>query len=225
MRRPAAWQSDIPADAEEAVVGRNPDGSPARTELWVGGARVGWRLHDEEGRVDSEWPLRDGLIHGRHATFFPDGSVQFEEPYVDGLPHGTTRQWSPDGALVGSSSFVRGTGLDLWWQPSSSRPGRWVLAELMPLVDGRPHGVQRWFCDGQLTLELTWRAGHRHGIERAWNLHGRLRRGHPRYWVGDRQVRRRQYLRAAAQDPTLPPWLAADDAPARSLPPEIAGLL
>jgi len=60
-----------------------------------------------------------------------------------------------------------------------------------------------------------------HGIQRRWNFNGKLKRGYPKYWVNDKQVSKRQYLRARATDPTLPPFRKADNLPRRKFPPEV----
>lgn len=219
------YQSDLPADATAVVVARNPDGSPARTELYRDGAQVGTLLHEEDGAVESEFPMRDGLTHGRHYRFYEDGHLMFEEPYEAGLIHDEARQWSRDGRLIGRYTMQHGTGTDLWWQVSEEDPEIVTLTEVMPLVAGCPHGVQWWLHEGRLTLEVCWREGARHGVERCWNLRGRLRRGWPKYWIQDAQVDRRRYLRAAAKDPSLPPARREDDAPDRVFPEEIQAAL
>ncbi len=62
-------------------------------------------------------------------------------------------------------------------------------------------------------------------IERVWNLRGRLRRGYPKYWIHEVQVTKRRYVRAAQDDPTLPPFRENENRPGRKFPTEIAELL
>jgi hypothetical protein len=57
---------------------------------------------------------------------------------------------------------------------------------------------------------------------RDWNLKGHLRRGYPKYFVAGQQATRRQYLKAAASDPLLPPFRKAENRPRRVFPPIIA---
>ena len=54
------------------------------------------------------------------------------------------------------------------------------------------------------------------------HLKGRLRRGYPKYFVAGGQVSRRQYIKAAASDASLPPFRKAENRPRRRFPPVIA---
>src|SRR5436305_3461473 len=87
---------------------------------------------------------------------------------------------------------------------------------------GKPHGFDWWLThEGSLWWEYHWRHFARHGIEREWNADGRLRRGYPRYWVDGERVTRRQYLKAAAHDSSLPPFRPEENQPHRTSPPKI----
>jgi hypothetical protein len=70
-------------------------------------------------------------------------------------------------------------------------------------------------------MERHFQRGVLHGIRRDWNVHGRLRRGYPKYYVRGEQVCKRQYVRAAAADPTLPPFRVEDNNPGRVFPAEL----
>jgi len=59
-------------------------------------------------------------------------------------------------------------------------------------------------------------------IERKWNLEGRLRRGFPKYHVAGHQVTRRQYVKATAVDPSLPPFRKKEIHPRRKFPRVVA---
>lgn len=99
-----------------------------------------------------------------------------------------------------------------------------MLAEEREYQDGLRHGYERWWnCDNATVWqeEHYWR-GEPHGIFRRWNERGALRRGYPRYFVAGRQVARRKYERARRDDPTLPPFTLADNAPGRRLPAAVA---
>ncbi len=89
---------------------------------------------------------------------------------------------------------------------------------------GHRHGFEWWINESQASVyeERHWRDDQAHGIEREWNSEGRLRRGYPKYFVAGRQVTRRQYIRAAASDSSLPPFRKAENRPRRAFPPTIA---
>jgi hypothetical protein len=91
------------------------------------------------------------------------------------------------------------------------------------MKDGNPLGFEWWLNEDGKTIshERHWREGQWHGIERQWNGQGRLRRGYPRYWLGNERVSRAQYLRACGHDASLPKFRKAENLPRRSFPNEI----
>jgi hypothetical protein len=44
---------------------------------------------------------------------------------------------------------------------------------------------------------------------------------YPRYWVNNKQVTKREYLRACANHANLPPFRESDNQPRRKFPPEV----
>ncbi|MBI2302088.1 MAG: hypothetical protein HYU66_24560 [Armatimonadetes bacterium] len=227
------YQSDIPAEAEERVVvaeqvvHASDDGMAQavtlrRSAYYLGGEEVGWRTFHETGEIGEEMPLRNGRPHGRNYQWYEPGCLTFVEPYEDGLPHGTAVQYNDQGQVIGTYTMDHGTGWDLWYQHDCD--GMVRLTEAHCLLQGDTHGFEWWFHYGSADLweERQWHHGQLHGIEREWNYEGRLRRGYPNYWVHDQEVTKRQYLRAAAKDPTLPPFRSEDNLPQRELPPEVA---
>ena len=101
------------------------------------------------------------------------------------------------------------------------------MAEARYPKDGKWHGFEWWIIEDQRSVhhECHYSEDLRRGIERMWNLNGRLRRGYPKYWVRDRQITKRQYLRASSIDPTLQPFRERDNRPQRRLPREVAAHL
>jgi hypothetical protein len=145
-------------------------------------------------------------------------------PYARGFEHGVARQWGDDGRLLGTYRMNRGTGIDLWWDETWRKPRRRYLAEVHSLRRGLPHGFEWWLDEDQRSVsqERHWQDGELHGIERNWNRYRRLRRGFPKYFVAGRQVTRREYLRAAMTDSSLPQFREKDNRPRRDFPREIA---
>jgi len=76
---------------------------------------VGVRYFHETGELETEYALRDGLMHGIAYRSDVPGEPLSAEPCAHGLPHGTAKQWSGDGKLIGTYTMKHGTGVDLWW--------------------------------------------------------------------------------------------------------------
>jgi antitoxin component YwqK of YwqJK toxin-antitoxin module len=216
-----AYVSSIPESAAECVIERYPRGEMKRAEYLLNGEVVGVREFHLSAEPSSEYALRNGVRHGVHYRWDPPGKLLSATPYVDGLEHGVARQWAADGTLIGAYTMRRGTGLDLWWRECG---GAIALAEARHLRGGRRHGFEWWIGDDQATVREErhlWQ-GELHGVEREWNLQGRLRRGFPRYFIHGQRVTRVEYLRAQAADATLPPFDVTDNNPARAFPPAVA---
>lgn len=211
----------IPESAREIVEATFASGLTRSAFYELDGERVGFRCWDEGGSLAMEYALRGGVMHGPFRTFWNSGQVHEEATYVDGKEHGVTRQYDADGALIGSYTMDHGTGVDLWFE----RAG--VLAEERHYRDGLRHGYERWWWDDNAMVwkEKHYRQGEPHGIFRQWNDQGRLRRGFPRYFVGGKQLTKRQYERARRADPTLPPFLTEDNLPSRALPQALRAAL
>ena len=214
------YRSSIPKLATERVLARYPSGAKQRAEYLLGPDLVGTRHFHETGEPSSETPLKQGRPHGLTYRWDMPGVLLSTEPYVDGLPHGTARQWE-NGQLLGTYDMVHGTGVDLWWgrHPDGER----FLAEARYLRDGHREGFEWWIHDDQRRVyeERHCRRGELHGIERVWDMEGRLRRGYPKYWVNGAQVSKRAYVSGCRRDATLPPFRDHEGAPERRFPPEI----
>jgi hypothetical protein len=190
----------------------------------LAGRVVGYRLFDEAGELIYDCGLREGKPHGIAYRLDAPGTVLSAIPYKDGLEHGLAKQWSSDGQrLIGSYRMRNGTGSDLWWQETFTDPPRPYLAEVRFVLQGQLHGFEWWLNEDQRSLyeERHWHHGKLHGIERAWNRKGRLRRGFPRFFVAGERVSRRAYKSAQADDLSLPKLRPADDNNWRAFPPEV----
>ncbi len=226
MPRDLRYKSSIPSNASQRIVGRFDDGRKEMVECFVNRKLVGRRQYDEDGCLCVEKPLKDGKIHGVLYQWDFDGTLSDATPYRDGKPHGVARQWSASGRLMGKYKMTHGTGIDLWW--SSIDPHGWegpfFLAEVHYEHDGVCHGYSWWINEDQQTIsvERHFLDGSEHGIFREWNEHGRLMRGFPKYFVNGAKVVKRQYIRAAGRDKSLPPFREEDNGPSRGFPTEIA---
>ena len=215
------YVSSIPVEAKTKATGKYDNGRPTRVEYYLGKEKVGLRIFSRDGDLEIEYSFRNGQYHGWSYRWDEPAKLLSATPYQDGVEHGTAYQWADDGRLLGTYRMEHGTGTDLWWEEWD---GIVSLAEAFQMQDGLRNGHEWWFHTGkpgQLWIEKQWFTGKQHGIEREWNSKGRLSRGYPRYWIHDQRVAKRQYVRAAAKDPTLPPFRAEDNVPHRDFPPEI----
>lgn len=212
------YRSSIPSTATRAVGETWPDGAPKSAAYFVDGKEVGFRVWFEDGKLDYEYALQDGVKHGRWYRFYPGGQVEELQPYRRGLMHGVGKQWSPDGRLLVTWSLRDGVGLDLWCGHLSD-----ALSEetYWPKV-GEPGYNREWNDDEKTVWQeyfLLGGVGY-HGIWREWNRVGRLRRGFPQFYVNDKRVTKREYIRACEADVLLVPYRGKDDSPRRELPAE-----
>lgn len=218
MKKPI---SDIPHNAVEMRV-ESYDGL---TECIVDGQVIGRRVYNEKGRIVRETALRDGKRHGNEIEWDDDGALLSVEPYFEGQIHGLAKQYSRSGKIIGTYRFKHGTGYDIWrwewWE------GFAPVSEVHSMRDGLPHGYEWWLDPDQRSLdhERHWREGKYHGIERIWNQRKKLRRGYPKYWIRGKAVSKRQYLKAAKTDKTLPRYRVKDNSPRRLFPPVIQKVL
>jgi len=120
--------------------------------------------------------------------------------------------------------MVHGTGYDVWRNQIADGPV--YASEIHSMRDGLMHGFEWWLNEDHRSVyeEKHWHEGKLHGVERFW-VGKKLRRSYPKYWVQDKAVTKRQYVRAAQKDPTLPPFRVKDNSPTREFPPEIRRLL
>ena len=217
------YRSSIPKTAKEHVLATHLKGPVTfKAEYVLNDEVVGIRQFDEQGHLEFERPMKEGVTHGVHYGC-EDGIVTLAEPFRRGLAHGTARQWSNDGELIGTYSMKNGTGLDLWRIKADWGNGRIYLSEARYLKEGKWHGFEWWLNDDQKSVdnENHFWENLQHGIQRSWNNQNRLRRGYPRYWVRNVRVSKRKYLRECVRDPNLPPYRSVYDLPARTFPPEV----
>jgi hypothetical protein len=217
------YRSSIPKAATERVLATHQNGGQKyKTEYLLNGEIVGVRQFDLNGQLEFERPMKNGATHGMLYQI-DDGVVTFAEPYRNGLAHGTAKQWSYDGELIGTYTMKHGTGLDLWRCKKTWGNRRVFLAEVRYVKQGKWHGFEWWLNEDQTSVhdEHHFWENLQHGVQRSWNSGGRLRRGYPRYWVNNKQVNKREYLRARTNDPNLPPFRKSDNLPRRKFPPEV----
>jgi antitoxin component YwqK of YwqJK toxin-antitoxin module len=213
-----AYKPSIPATAVEVVEDYHQNGAKRSASYFVDGEKVGYREWFEDGQLSFEYAMRGGVQHGPEYRFYPNGQLEEKETYRDGRFHGTGMQWSEDGRLLVTWKLVNGAGLDLWCDCSTG-----TLAEEHYWPEEEELGYKREWNPDEKTIwqEYFYVLGKGyHGVWREWNEKGRLRRGFPLYFVNDKTVTKREYLKACARDPSLPPFRVEDNDPHRELPAE-----
>jgi hypothetical protein len=185
---------------------------------------VGVRQFDADGELELDGGARGGKRHGREYRLDLQGKLLSATAYKDGLEHGLARQWSEDGRLIGTYRMRNGTGVDLWWQETWRKPRRPFLAEVYFMLNGARHGFEWWLNEDQRSVreERHWSNDTAHGIEREWNIKGKLRAGFPKFYVRGTLVTRQAYNEAQEHDLTLPQYRAEDNRPQRVFPSFVA---
>jgi hypothetical protein len=217
-------RSSIPARARARIIHRHPSGTPSFVEYVVGRSVVGYRHFDADGELELDCGARGGRRHGREYRLDSPGNLLSATRYRNGLEHGLARQWSDEGRLIGTYRMRDGTGVDLWWGETWSKPRRPYLSEVRFMLNGRRHGFEWWLNEDQHSVwqERHWSDEEPHGIEREWAHNAKLRAGFPRFYIRGSQVTRKAYERALEHDPTLPAYRLEDDRPERTFPPLVA---
>ena len=200
----------IPKRAKE--VAEYKDGRKLSADYYVAAKLVGKKYWHDNGQLSDEWTYRNGRLLSIR-SWHPNGQLHFETTYKNGLEHGTARQWNAKGSLIGAYRMKMGTGWDLWWGLKESFP-----SETRYFLDGKPHGVEQWWRrKNEVWEECHWTDGKHHGMWRMWTS-GKLNRGYPEFYVSDKKVTKREYLREVKRDSTLPPYDPKDDSPRRKPP-------
>jgi hypothetical protein len=218
VKRP---RSDIPLNAVE----RRVEGYDDHAECVLDGRVVGQRFYNEHGKMFRETPLKDGKKHGKEIEWNDDGALLSVEPYFEGRIHGLAKQYGQGGKVIGTYRFVHGTGYDIWrwewWEDFAP------VSEVHSMQNGALHGYEWWLDPDQRNVhhERHWYEGNYHGIERMWNHRRKLSRGYPKYWIRGEAVTKRQYVKAAKYDKTLPLFRTRDNSPRRRFPPIIQKVL
>jgi antitoxin component YwqK of YwqJK toxin-antitoxin module len=216
--KPRNYRSSIPTSAAEVIEASFDCGAKKSASYFLSGKKVGYRQWNERGELEFEYGIKDGKKHGREYCFFENGQPYEVTPYCNGRIHGTGKQWSDEGKVVITYKLINGTGLDLWCGHQNDS----LSEEHYYPKDGESGYHRLWHYDEKyIRQEYHFSDGRGyHGIWREWNEKGKMRRGFPQYYVNDRRVTKRQYLKASEMDESLPPYRPAEDRPYRKLPPE-----
>ena len=211
------YRCPIPANAKLIVKERYEDGEKKWGYYYLKGTKVGYRYWCHLGNLQLEYGFKNGKKHGNELRFYDDGNLMCVEPYRHGKMHGVTKQWADDGRLLITYTLRKGVGMDLWCEDDGT------LAENHYWPDEGEVGYMRFWNEDQKTIfmeDLYTRGEEFASIRRAWNHAGKLSRGFPQYFIGNKKVTKRQYLLACKTEVAMPPYRAKDDNPKRKLPEE-----
>ena len=86
-----------------------PDGKPRKIETFSEGEKVRERRWFENGNLEIDAEMKNGVAYGKHTRWFEDGSLRFEAIFVEGLKwQGRVRDFKPDGTVVVDAIFENG---------------------------------------------------------------------------------------------------------------------
>jgi antitoxin component YwqK of YwqJK toxin-antitoxin module len=111
----------------------------------------------------------DGTKHGRFITLFPDGEIAISGLYKDGLLDGAWERKHPNGAIAERGTYANAMKHGTWTQfaPSGKQLGTYEMA--------MGTGVERrWFDDGTLYSEISFKAGLEHGPAKLYTEDGTI---------------------------------------------------
>jgi len=181
-------------DGEETIYGP-PGGGSLAIVPWKNGVKDGVEKVYDGSNLRAETPWKDGKIHGVKRTCFANGKLQSETTYEDGVANGPTRSYGPDGKVVREGTMRagkrHGTLTDYW--PGSDKPKRTAEYDM-----GRVVGlVREFYASGQLKREVPFRDNTMHGIEKEYDITGKVIR--TRYWVDGNAVSQEEYEKSAGK--------------------------
>jgi antitoxin component YwqK of YwqJK toxin-antitoxin module len=123
------------------------------------------------GVVTRRAKLRDSVLDGEEARFYPVGKPQSTAYYRDGKISGKSRTWFPNGSLQCETNFSAGDlhGMSQCFYESGSRKSQGSFK------NGKPVGIHRkWYENQKLESQTSFSDGNRHGAYREWYNTGEL---------------------------------------------------
>ena len=109
-----------------------------------------------EGRLLSEIPLKEGVVHGIARGWHENGRLEVEEPFENGKSHGLRTRYHPNGKMRSQATIVKGSleGTFTEWYENGQ------LAVRMDMADGKGEGLcEAWHPDGKLKSKVTLKNG------------------------------------------------------------------
>ena len=109
-----------------------------------------------DGRLLSEIPLKEGIVHGIARGWHENGQLEVEEPFENGRSHGLRTRFHLNGKKRSQATIVEGVleGPFTEWHDNGQ------LAVRMEMVHGKGEGLcEAWQPDGKLKSKVTLKNG------------------------------------------------------------------
>lgn len=109
-----------------------------------------------EGRLLSEIPLTEGIVHGIARGWHQNGELEVEEPFENGKSHGLRTRYHPNGKKRSEATIIQGNleGPFTEWHENGQ------IAVRMTMVEGKGEGLcEAWHPDGKLKSKVTLKNG------------------------------------------------------------------
>lgn len=101
----------------------------------------------KSGKLDSVYPIKNGLQDGVTKLYYETGELQAEYPFVNGLIDGIVKEYYKNGKIDVESTYI----------------------------DNIQEGMTRWYYEtGELEAEFPYVNGNRHGIVNYYNKKGKV---------------------------------------------------
>lgn len=94
----AVFASDKPKEISYSKLGYE-NGIFTDPDTRQGFTGIARDFHKKGGALKSEYPMKDGKLHGTVREWFPDGKPLSEIEYREGEHHGLCKEWTADGKL------------------------------------------------------------------------------------------------------------------------------
>jgi antitoxin component YwqK of YwqJK toxin-antitoxin module len=125
----------------------------------------------DEGKVRSEYMLREGIFQGFVRTYYKNGQLNTEVNMKDGKLNGILKTYFENGQLKGEMNYI--DGVIEGYTKTYFENGQLKLDANMR--DGEPEGSNKvYYENGQLRGEVNYKNGKRNGIFKEYDNSGKL---------------------------------------------------
>ena len=105
--------------------------------------------HEKSKQVMSREFYKDGKLHGKQITYYPNGKVTEELSYVNGIKEGENLYYSPEGVLIKKLQYRN----DQLEGAATYYDAFGVVVIEGNYKQGKKHGLWKYFKNGQLEME------------------------------------------------------------------------
>lgn len=105
--------------------------------------------HEKSKQVMSREFYKDGKLHGKQTTYYPDGKVTEEITYSNGIKEGENLYYSPEGVLIKKLQYRN----DQLEGAATYYDAYGVVVIEGNYKQGKKHGLWKYYKNGQLEME------------------------------------------------------------------------